>query len=127
MQKDTEEVYKIDKENNNTLWNEAIKKEFNALNPYKTFKFVNNNNFKSLKNEGFQFATLRMIFDVKQDLRRKVRLVIGRYMVDSAGHEVYTYVRKHHSYRIIEVIAKANYLDILVGDIGNTYLYANTG
>ena len=33
---------------------------------------------------------------------------------------------KQHSTRIIKVIAKANNLDILVGDIGNEYLYANT-
>ena len=31
-----------------------------------------------------------------------------------------------HSTRIIKVITKANNLDILVGDIGNAYLYANT-
>ena len=30
--KDTEEAYRLDKENNNTLWSEAIKKELNALN-----------------------------------------------------------------------------------------------
>ena len=74
MPKDTEEAYTIDKENNNTLWSEAIDTELNALNIYKTFEFVNNNDFESLKNEGYQFVRLRMIFDVKQDLRRKARL-----------------------------------------------------
>ena len=106
--KDTEEAYKIDKENNNTLWSEAINKELNALNSYKTFKLVKNNDFKSLKKEGFQFSRLRMIFDVKQDLRRKARLVIGDHMVDSTGHKVYASIMKQHSSRIIEVIAKAN-------------------
>ena len=33
---------------------------------------------------------------------------------------------KQHSSRIIEVIAKANNLEILVGYIGNAYLYAST-
>ena len=124
--KDTEEAYKIDRDNNNTLWSEAINKEVNALNSYKTFKFVNNNDFKSLKKEGFQFAKLRMIFDVKEDLRRKARLVIGGHTVDSTGHEVYASVMKQHSSRIIEIIAEANNLEILVGDIGNAYLYAKT-
>ena len=36
------------------------------------------------------------------------------------------YMHLQHSTRIIEVIAKANNLDILVGDIRNAYLYANT-
>ena len=35
-----------------------------------------------------------MIFDVKQDLKRKARLVIGGHMVDSSGHEVYDSVMK---------------------------------
>ena len=39
--------------------------------------------------KGFQFSPLRMIFDVKADLRRKSRLVIGGHVVDSTGHEVY--------------------------------------
>ena len=33
-------------------------------------------------------------------------------MVDSSGHGVYTSVTKQHSSRIIEVIAKANDLEI---------------
>ena len=37
-----------------------------------------------------QFVPLWMIFDVKVDLRRKSRLVIGGHVVDSSGHEVYT-------------------------------------
>ena len=125
--KDTEETYRIDKGNNNNLWREAINKELNALNSYKTFKFVHNTNFKSLKNKWCQFARLKMmIFDIKQDLRRKARLVIGGNMVDSTGHEIYTSVIKQHSHRIIEVSEKANDLVILVIDIGNAYLYANT-
>ena len=35
--------------------------------------------------KGLQFAPLRMIFDVKVDLRRKARLVIGVHVVDSTG------------------------------------------
>ena len=35
-----------------------------ALNSYKTFKFVKSSDFKSLKNEGYEFAQLRMIIKV---------------------------------------------------------------
>ena len=43
---------------------------------------------------GYQFAPLRMIFDVKVDLRRKSRLVLESYVVDSYRHEVYTSTTK---------------------------------
>ena len=33
--------------------------------------------------KGYQFAPLRMIFDVKVDLRRNSRLVIGVHGIDS--------------------------------------------
>ena len=39
--------------------------------------------------KGYQFAPLRMIFDVKVDLSRKARLVTGCHVVDSSGNEVY--------------------------------------
>ena len=38
--------------------------------------------------KGFQFAPLRMIFDVKLNLIRKARIVIGGNIFDSYGHEV---------------------------------------
>ena len=37
----------------------------------------------------FQFAPLRIIFDIKVDLRRKARIVIRGHVVDSSGNEVY--------------------------------------
>ena len=124
--KNTSEAYRLDIKNGNSLWSEAINKELQALNSYKTFKFVGNNEFENLKKEGFQSARPRMIFDVKQNLWKKGRLVIGGHMVDSSGYDVYASVMNQHQSRIIEVIAKANDLEILVGDIGNAYLYAHT-
>ena len=76
--------------------------------------------------KGFQFAPLRTIFDVKVYLRRKTRLVIGGHVVDSSGNEVYAYTMKSVSARILMKIASANNLDAMTGDIGNSYLNANT-
>ena len=67
-----------------------------------------------------------MIFDVKVDLRRKARLVIGGHVVDSTGHEVYASTMKSVSARVLMTIAAANDLDVMVGDIGNAYLHAST-
>ena len=35
-----------------------------------------------------QFAPLRMIFTVKQDLCRKARIVIGGHVVDASGYDL---------------------------------------
>ena len=67
-----------------------------------------------------------MIFDVKLDLRRKARLVIGGHIVNSSGHEVYESTTKSVSARIMMTIAAANNLDVMTGDIGNAYLNTNT-
>ena len=49
--------------------------------------------------KGYQFAPLRMIFDVKVELRRKYRLVIGVHAIDYSGHKVYS-LYKHHEVRL---------------------------
>ena len=46
------------------------------------------------KANGFQFAPFRTIFDVKVDLRRKDRLVIGGHLVNYTGNEVYASTMK---------------------------------
>ena len=76
--------------------------------------------------EGFQFALLRMIFDVKVDLRRKARLAIGSHVVGSSRHKVYASTTKSVSDRILMTIDSANDLDVMAGDIGNAYLNGNT-
>ena len=76
--------------------------------------------------KGFQFAPLRIIFDVKVDLRRKVRLVIGGHVVNSTGHEVYASTMKYVSARILMTIAAVNNLEVMTWDIGNAYLNAKT-
>ena len=83
----------------------------------------------SLRNaraKGFQFAPLRMIFDVMVDLRRKSRLVIGGHVFNSSGHEVYESTMNSCSARIMMTIAAANNLDVMTGNIGNAYLNANS-
>ena len=121
-----DQAYELDRINGNTLWEEAIKKELDAINSYETFDYEPELSAKELKKKGYQFAPLRMIFCVKQDLRRKARLVIGGHVVDATGHEVYASVMKQISSRMLMIMAQANGQDVEVGDIGNAYLYAKT-
>ena len=120
------QALKLDEQNGDTQWQEAIKKEIDALMEMNTFKILSYEETKSFNREGFQYAPLRMIFDVKQDLRRKARLVLGGHVIDASGHDTYASNMKGISARILMLIAAANDLLVLTGDIGNAYLYAST-
>ena len=62
-------------ENGNLLWHDAFLKELEALMSMYVFnKFPTS--LRKARGKGFQFAPLRMIFDVKVDFRRKARLLI---------------------------------------------------
>ena len=63
--KTVNEALALDKMNGNNLWREAIMKEMSALQEYNTFRKVDRATFNASKDK-YQFAPLRMIFDVKQ-------------------------------------------------------------
>ena len=83
------EAYEIDKKNGNSLWHDAIKKEIDALMSMNTFERLSKGKGNSAVPKDAQFAPLRMIFDVKQDLCRKARLVIGGHVVDSTDYDTF--------------------------------------
>ena len=115
----------FDRENGNTLWRDAILKELEALMSMHVFNKLPSS-LRKARGKGFHFAPLRIIFDVKVDLRRKARLVIGGHVVNSTGHEVYASTMKSVSARVLMMIAAANDSDVMVGDIGNAYLHSDT-
>ena len=75
---------------------------------------------------GYQLAPLRIIFDVKVDLRRKLWLVIGGHVINSYNHEVYASTMKLVLAGILFTIASAKILELMTGDIFNVYLNAET-
>jgi hypothetical protein len=121
------EAYELDQVNGNSLWADAIKKELEAIMKYDTFQFLDNSEAKVIRADSdYQYAKVWLIFDVKQDLRRKARLVIGGHMVDPRGNDVYASHMRAESARILMTIADANGMSVAVGDISNAYLYADT-
>jgi hypothetical protein len=76
--------------------------------------------------EGYQEAPLRMIFTLKPDLRRKVKIVAGGHKVNAKGYTSYSTVVKLETIRLLNVIVKAQGLQVLAGDMGNAYLNADT-
>jgi hypothetical protein len=67
-----------------------------------------------------------LIFSVKPDLRRKARLVLGGHKVDSSEYNCHSSVVQLSSIRLLNVIAKAQGLECLAGDIGNAYINVET-
>ena len=116
-----QEALLFDKENGNTKWADAIMKEMEGLRCLNVFKF-HPANHKCSKTDGWQFAPMHMIFDVKQqDLRCKARLVVGGHVVDLSQYTTYSLVIENLSVRLVFMIAAHQKLDIMTGDIGNAF------
>ena len=62
----------MDHENGNTYWQDAIAKETGQLFEYKVFRDLGKN---AAVPKGYQQIKLRIVFDVKQSLKRKARIV----------------------------------------------------
>ena len=114
----------LDKENGNNLWAEAIQKEMTALNKASVFIHYPPNHKIDPQ---YQYAPLRIIFDVKQeDLRRKARMVAGGHVVNSTMHQSYSSVVHTRTVRLLQTIAMNEGLNMIVGDIGNAFVQAYT-
>ena len=84
--RNAKEAVQFDTYNGKLTWQNEILKELDALMSMKLFKKILSS-LRKAREKGFQFAPLRIIFDIKVDLRRKSRLVIGGHVVDSSGQE----------------------------------------
>jgi len=80
----------FDDENKNTKWQDSMTKEIGSLKKLDVFEF-HPSNHKCPKQQGWSFAPMHMIFEVKrEDLRHKSRLVIGGHVIDSSKHSTYS-------------------------------------
>ena len=67
----------------------------------------------------WQRTMLHMVFDIKQDLTRKCRLVAGGHLVDMLDIQVYSSTVKSISVQFLIMISHKVGLEQLCGDIGN--------
>ena len=120
MPRDYGEAVMLDRENGNSLWQDAIKKEMNKVEV--AFKFNEDGSIPV----GFQKIACHIVYDVKFDLTRKARYVGGGHMTNVPAAQSYSSVVSRDSVRIMFLIAALNDLDIKMCDIGNAYLNAET-
>ena len=114
---------KLDKDNGDTYWQDAIKLELSQILGYDTFKDIG---IGAKAPTGFQRINVHFVFDVKATLQRKARLVAGGHMTDPPKDSVYSGVVSLRSLRLICFLAELNELEIMSADIGNAYLEAYT-
>lgn len=112
----------LDSENGDDVWLQAIRKEVASLLALNCFQFFSPDYKPS---SDYQFTKLSMIFEVKQEGRRKARLVAGGHMVDPMGINPRSTVVKGISVRLLDLIAHRDNLGVLCGDIGNAFITAD--
>ncbi len=121
MPETVEEALRLDEENGNTLWADAIKKEYENVKV--AFQLLNKDDRVP---PGYKKITCHLVFEVKFDLRRKARYVAGGHLTEAPSSMTYASVVSRESVRIGFLLAALNDLDILAGDIQNAYLNAPT-
>ena len=111
--KSVEEAKKIDEQNGDTLWWDAICKEM--------FEMKEEN-----IPEDYQFMQCHMIFDVKvgENFWRKARLVAGGHMTNTPNTLTYSSVVSRDSVCIALTITALNELSVMACGIQNAYLTA---
>ena len=123
--KSVRHALEIDKANGNTFWEDSLEKEIKSLLDLDCFEFKPFGYHEKLDNS-WQKTTLHCIFDVKQDLTRKCRLVAGGHLVDVTDIQVYSSTVKSISVQLLHVISHKAGLKQLFGDIGNAFPNAFT-
>ena len=119
------DIVRIDLAAGNTLWADAVKKEVAALIHHGCFHFVSSEAFKPNRDD-YQYCHLHFVYEVKTDLRQKARLVANGSTIDAKGLSTRATVVKGISVRLLGLIADAQDLKVMCGDIGNAFIQADT-
>ena len=108
LPKTVEEALRIDEENGNTLWRDAIEKEMRkAKVSYTAIQDATPQEVRSNKCDalrGHQEIKCHIIFDVKMDFTRKARFVAGGHMTDAPSSITYFSVVSRESVKIAFLI-----------------------
>jgi hypothetical protein len=119
--KSWDECVRLDKENDNTLWQDAVRKEMKNVRI--AFKILNGE--ESALPPTYQEIRCHMKFDIKmENFRRNARLVAGGHTTDTPHSMTYESVVSMESMRVALTLTALNDVDVKIADIENAYLKA---
>ena len=127
--KDYNDAMKLDKENGNTHWQDAMDLELTQIHEYKVFKDTGKAKFhngKVVTPDGFQKIRVHFVYAVKHDGRFKARLVADGHLTKEPVESIYSGVVSLRSLRMVVFLSQLNNLEIWGADVGNAYLEAYT-
>ena len=100
---------KLDKENNNEEWQQAVKTEMDKIHEYKVFKDCGNKKTPP----DYKKIIVHLVFDVKYDGRKRARLVGGGHLTMKVEDTPYSGIASLKNIRICIFIAQLNVLQTL--------------
>ena len=127
--KDYNDAMRLDKENGNTHWQDAMDLELTQIHEYKVFKDTGKAKFhngKVVTTDGFQKIRVHFVYAVKHDGRFKARLVADGHLTKEPVESIYSGVVSLRSLRMVVFLSQLNKLEIWGADVGNAYLEAYT-
>ena len=120
--KTVQDTIRIDKENHNKLWQDAIAMEMkNVRIAFEVFE----GDIQDLKD--YEYISGHLIFDVKlgENFRGKVRYVADGYKTSTPNSVTYSSVTSWDSVRLFLLLAALNDVDIQGADVQNAFLTAS--
>ena len=127
--KDYNDAMRLDKENGNTHWQDAMDLELTQIHEYKVFKDTGKAQFHNGKvviPDGYQKIRVHFVYAVKHDGRFKARLVADGHLTKEPVESIYSGVVSLRSLRMVVFLSQLNNLEIWGADVGNAYLEAYT-
>jgi hypothetical protein len=124
--RNVKEAIRLDKENGNTLWQDAMQAEIKQLLDFKTFQILPKGETTFPDMAKYQYVPLHFVFDVKFDLRRKAQCVAGGNWMEPPDSDVYSGVVSIENVRIVLFASVHNGLSICAADVGNVFLHRYT-
>ena len=126
---DYNDAMRLDKENGNTHWQDAMDLELTQIHEYKVFKDTGKAKFhngKVVTPDGFQKIRVHFVYAVKHDGRFKARLVADGHLTKEPVESIYSGVVSLRCLRMVVFLSQLNNLEIWGADVGNAYLEAYT-
>ena len=118
VQKDYNDAIRLDKENSNTHWQDAMNLELTGKAQF--------HNGKAVTPDGFQKIRVHFVYAVKHDRRFKARLVADGHLTKEPVESIYSGVVSLRSLRMVVFLSQRNDLKIWGADVGIAYLEVYT-